>query len=83
MMEKKGNEAKDQVDVVTELGRIMLTGFLSIVLTVVALLLDGPVSILGWLLMVAALLCMIYVVVASRNLKLLSRSPDHKAEPHE
>ncbi len=82
-MEKIGSDAQDGPDAATELKRIMMIGVLAALLLVVAVILDGPVSILAWLLLGTALLCIVYVVVASRILLLHFRSQAHKAGPHD
>jgi Na+/alanine symporter len=76
-------EIKHSIDVATELRRLMTSGVLAFLLLSIAVLLDGPVSILAWMLLAVAFLCLAYVVVASRQLLIHFRSQDYKAEPHE
>jgi Ca2+/Na+ antiporter len=66
-----------------ELRRIYISALLACVLFVLSVILDGPVSVLSWILLVAGFLCLAYVVFASRYLLIHSRSHDHKVEPHE
>lgn len=49
----------------TELGRIRSSAVLAFLLLVCAAVLDGPVTILGWMLLGAGILCLLYVVLAS------------------
>lgn len=82
MATNKG-EVPPDIDTAAELRRITISGSLSILLLILAALLDGPVSILAWLLLASALLCLVYVVIASRSLLLHVRSLDSKAETHD
>ena len=68
---------------VDELRRIYASALLACVMFVLSVVLDGPVSILSWLLLISGFLCLVYVVLATRRLLIYSRSLDHKAEPHE
>ena len=76
-------EVKRSIDVATELRRIITSGVLAVLLLSIAVLLDGPVSILAWMLLAVAFLCLAYVVIASRQLLTDVRSQDNKAQPHE
>ena len=76
-------ELKHSIDVATELRRIITSGVLALLLLSLAVLLDGPVSILAWMLLAVAFSCLAYVVIASRQLLIHVRSQDYKAEPHE
>ena len=71
-VEKNGNS----VDPAVELKRIFTMGVLVLLLVVFSVLLDGPVSLLAWALMVAAVFCLLYVITASRALKNHFRSHD-------
>jgi hypothetical protein len=82
-MMKPGEPSGDAPDVATELKRIITISLLSLVLLLVAIALDTPVSILAWMLLAAALLCLMYIVLASRQLLIHLRSLDCKAEPHD
>jgi Ca2+/Na+ antiporter len=76
-------QLKNGVDVAVELKRITASGALVLLLLMLAVLLDGPVSILAWMLLAVAFLCLAYVVVASRQLLIHFRSQEYKAEPHD
>lgn len=76
-------EVKHSIDIATELRRIITSDVLAFLLLFLAVLLDGPVSILAWMLLAVAFLCLAYVVIASRRLLIHVRSHDYKVEPHE
>lgn len=82
-MTKPSRESDPEVKREDELRRIYTGALLACVLFAVSVILDGPVSILSWTLLIAGFLCLSYVVFASRYLLIHSRSHDHKAEPHE
>lgn len=65
-----------------ELRRIYASALLAGALFVISVVIDGPVSIFSWILLVSGFLCLAYVVLASRNLLIQFRSLDHKTEPH-
>jgi len=71
------------IDVAVELKRIIASGILALILLLLAVFLDGPVSILAWMLLAVAVLCLLYVVIASRQLLIHFRSQEQKAEPHD
>lgn len=71
------------VNRIEEVRRIYASALLACVLLVLSVLLDGPISILAWLLLISGFLCLTYVVLASRKLLIYFRSLDHKAELHE
>ena len=66
-----------------ELRRIYINAFLACILFAISALLDGPVSILAWLLFISGFLCLVYVILAVRKLRIYFRSLEHKAETHE
>jgi Ca2+/Na+ antiporter len=82
-MMKPTEQIQHGVDVAVELKRITTSGALAFLLLVLAVLLDGPVSILAWMLIGVAFLCLAYVVIASRQLLIHFRSQEHKAEQHD
>ncbi|MCX6142402.1 MAG: hypothetical protein NTZ35_04210 [Ignavibacteriales bacterium] len=43
-----------------------------------SVVLDGPVTVLAWILTAAGLLCLVYLVVASRSVLRKYRSPSRK-----
>ena len=83
MMMQPTEQLKNGVDVAVELKRILTSSALAFLLLILAVLLDGPVSILAWMLLAVALLCLVYVVIASRQLLIHFRFHEHKAEPHD
>jgi len=66
-----------------EVKRVRLIAFLAAFLLVLALLLDGPVTTLGWLLGAGSLLCIAYVLAASYHLSNSLRLHDDKADQHD
>ena len=66
-----------------ELKRITTMGFFALFLLALSVLLDGPVSILAWMLMAVAFLCLIYIIIASRTLMIHFRSHDNTTESHD
>lgn len=50
-----------------ELRRISVIGLLALLLFGLSLVLDGPVTVLAWILTAAGVLCLVYLVVASRS----------------
>jgi hypothetical protein len=50
----------------SELRRISSLSMLALLLFGLSLILDGPISVLAWILTVAGLLCLAYLAVASR-----------------
>ena len=83
MTEKTNSGAKSGTDPGVELKRITIAGAFAAVLMVLAIILDTPVSILAWLLLATSLLCIVYIVVASRILLIHFRSQDPEAELHD
>jgi len=71
------------VDPATELTRILVCGVLAFLLLVLSATLDSPVSLLAWMLLAAAFLCLAYVVIASRYLLAHFRSQHNKVESHD
>ena len=82
-MTKPSGQSDPGVNRVDELGRIYITALLACVLIALSVLLDGPVSILSWLLLISGFLCLTYVVVATRTLLIYFRSLDQNTESHE
>ena len=82
-MMKPAEQIKPGVDVALEMKRITTSGALALLLLLLAVFLDGPVSILAWMLLAVAVLCLLYVVIASRQLFIYFRSQEQKAEPHD
>jgi Ca2+/Na+ antiporter len=82
-MMKPSGKIEKGVDVAVELKRITTSGALALLLLMLAVLLDGPVSILVWMLLAVAFLCLVYVLIASRQLLIHFRSQEQKAEPHD
>jgi Ca2+/Na+ antiporter len=80
---KPTEQIRQDVDVAAELKRIITSGALTFFLLMLAVILDGPVTILAWMLLASAFLCLAYVVIASRQLLIHFRSQDHRAESHE
>ncbi len=66
-----------------ELRRIYINAVLACVMFAISALLDGPVSILAWLLLISGFLCLVYVILAVRKLRIYFRSLEQKAETHE
>jgi Ca2+/Na+ antiporter len=50
-----------------ELRRISVISLLALLLFGLSVVLDGPVTVLGWILTAAGLLCLVYLVVVSRS----------------
>jgi len=82
MMESRENK-ETALNPSDELKRIFTMGVLALLLVALSLLLDGPVSLLAWLLILAALLCLVYILLASRNLMIHFRSLDHTTKSHD
>ncbi len=76
-------EINQGLDVAAELKRITTSTALAFLLLMVAVLLDGPVSILAWVLVSAAFLCLAYIFMASRQLLIQFRSQDNRADPND
>ena len=79
-MMRPSGEVEKRVDSTTELTRILICGVMALLLLVLSVILDGPVSLLAWMLMAAAFLCLAYVVIASRYLLIHFRSQHNKVE---
>jgi hypothetical protein len=77
--DQNGNGVKPAV----ELKRIAAMGFLALLLLVLSVFLDGPVSMFAWLLMAVAFLCLLYIIIASRTLMIHFRSHEHSTETHD
>lgn len=82
-MMKHSERIADSVDAAAELKRVIASGALAFLLLMLAVILDGPVSILAWMLLTVAFLCLAYVVLASRQLLIHFRSQDQKTEAHD
>ncbi len=63
-----------------ELNRISTISFLAILLFGLCAVLDGPVTVPAWILTAAGLLCLVYLVVASRSVLNHNRSKSRKAD---
>ncbi len=63
--------------------RILTVGVLALLLLVCFLLLDGPVSILGWILAGALILCLVFIVTASVDLRNHLHSIDPTDHSHD
>jgi Ca2+/Na+ antiporter len=66
---------RDPDPVAVELKRISVIGILAFLLFGLSVLLDGPVTMLSWLLTIAGFLCLVYLIIASRYL--LKRRHSH------
>lgn len=82
-MTNPSGQTDPDVNRVDELRRIYTSALLACVLIVLSVVLDGPVSVLSWLLLISGFLCLAYVVLATRKLLIHFRSLVHKTEPHE
>ncbi|MDP2886957.1 MAG: hypothetical protein Q8P51_18280 [Ignavibacteria bacterium] len=80
---RPSREVEKRVDPATELTRIFVCAVLAFLLLVLSVTLDGPVSLLAWMLLAAAFLCLAYVVIASRYLLIRFRSQHNKVESHD
>jgi Flp pilus assembly protein TadB len=58
-----------------ELKRIFLISLMALLLVGLSVLLDEPVTALAWILTAAGLLCLVYLVVASRSVLKNSQKP--------
>jgi membrane protein YdbS with pleckstrin-like domain len=76
-------EVVKRVDPATELTRIFVCAVLAFLLLVVSVTLDGPVSLLAWMVLAVAFLCLVYVLIASRYLLIHFRSQHNKVESHD
>ncbi len=61
-----------------ELRRVLASALLSLVLIGISAILDGPVSLLSWMLLGAGFLSLFYVIVASLSLLKHFRSQNHR-----
>lgn len=66
-----------------ELKRIFATALLACALLLLSVVLDGPVTVLGWMLVVTGFICLIYIAVASGYLWKRLRPQNEKAEHHD
>jgi len=64
----------------TELKRIYTISLLAFLLFGLSVVLEGPVTVLAWILTAAGLLCLVYLVVASRFVLNQHRSKSRKAD---
>jgi Ca2+/Na+ antiporter len=63
-----------------ELKRISTISLLAFLLFGLSVVLDGPVTVLAWILTAAGLVCLVYLVVASRYVLNQNRSKSRKAD---
>jgi Ca2+/Na+ antiporter len=63
-----------------ELKRIVSISLLAFLLFGLSVVLDGPITLLAWILTAAGLLCLLYIVVASLHVLNQYRSNSRKAE---
>jgi hypothetical protein len=63
-----------------ELKRISVISIMALLLFGLSVVLDGPVTVLAWILTAAGLLCLVYIVVASRPILKKPQSPARKAD---
>ena len=63
-----------------ELKRISTISLLAFLLFGLSVVLDGPVTLLAWILTAAGLLCLVYLVVASLFVLNQNRSKSRKAD---
>ena len=69
----------ETTELMPELNRIFVSSLLGCILLLLSVLIDGPVSVLGWVLFVVGFLCLTYVAVAVRQLMKHFRSQQHNA----
>lgn len=65
---------------VEELKRISLISLMALLLFGLSAILDGPVTVLAWILTIAGLLCLVYLVIASRSVVNQQRPSSRKAD---
>ena len=65
---------------VEELKRILVISLMALLLFGLAVVLDGPVTVLAWMLTAAGLLCLVYLVVASRSILRKYQSSSRKVD---
>jgi hypothetical protein len=63
-----------------ELKRISIISQLAILLFGLSIVLDGPVTVLSWILSAAGMVCLMYIVVASHSALNKNRSKSRKAD---
>jgi hypothetical protein len=63
-----------------ELWRFFIIGVLAFLMFGLSVLLDGPVTVLSWLLTAAGFLCLAYLIIASRYLLKHGNSQSPKAD---
>jgi hypothetical protein len=63
-----------------ELKRISTISQLAILLFGLSIVLDGPVTVLSWILSAAGMMCLMYIVVASRSVLFKNVSKTRKAD---
>jgi len=73
-MEPLQQDQKTQ-SAVEELKRILLISLMALLLFGLAVVLDGPVTVLAWILTAAGFLCLLYLVVASRSVLKKNQKP--------
>ena len=63
-----------------ELRRISVISLLALLLFGLSVVLDGPVTVLAWILTAAGVLCLVYLVVASRSVLNQHRSTSRNTD---
>jgi hypothetical protein len=79
MMEQP-HQDQEMKSAVEELKRIFLVSLMALVLFGLSIVLDGPVTVLAWILTAAGLLCLVYLVVASRSILRMYQSSSRKVD---
>ena len=79
MMEPPQEDQRTHSEAV-ELKRISTISLLAFLLFGLSVVLEGPVTVLAWILTAAGLLCLVYLVVASRYVLNQNRSKSQKAD---
>ena len=76
------HQDQEMKSAVEELKRIFLVSLMALLLFGLSVVLDGPITVLAWILTAAGLLCLVYLVVASRTIlrkyQSLSRKVDNQ-----
>jgi Ca2+/Na+ antiporter len=63
-----------------ELRRILLISLMALLLFGLSVVLDGPVTVLAWILTAAGMVCLVYLVVASSSILKKYQSPSRKVD---
>ena len=82
-MTNPSRQSDPDVHCFDELRRIYTSALLACTMLALSVVFDGPVSILGWLLLISGFLCLAYTVIATRKLLTYFRSLGHKTDPRE